>query len=213
VFPTQLLELLCTYHVIKQCTEKETTSLSIFLLTIKLNYIHGLYVIIPVHGIGSMKITRRQITCYCPRKMLLPRRKITRPKLCFYYTCKFDVISINYVIRCSKHWNTISTQPKNNLNNFISPPIKISKSKCSPQLQYLCFRIMCFFSGKWVYKQVLKIAFFKIWKYFGKLCEAKCLMCNHFSEILDCKTIIYRQPLSMGYLIPRLVISLSEKLK
>jgi 16S rRNA (cytosine967-C5)-methyltransferase len=24
--------------------------------------------------------------------------------------------------------------------------------------------------------------------------------------ILDCKTIIYRQPLSMGYLIPRLVI-------
>jgi hypothetical protein len=26
-------------------------------------------------------------------------------------------------------------------------------------------------------------------------------------EILDCKTIIYRQPLSMGYLIPRLVIS------
>jgi hypothetical protein len=38
LFPTQLWELLCTYHVIKQCTEKETTSLSIFLLTIKLNY-------------------------------------------------------------------------------------------------------------------------------------------------------------------------------
>ena len=42
VFPTQLLELLCTYHVIKQCTEKETTSHSIFLLTIKLNYLHDL---------------------------------------------------------------------------------------------------------------------------------------------------------------------------
>ena len=32
---TQLWELLYTYHVIKQCTEKETTSLSIFF--IKLN--------------------------------------------------------------------------------------------------------------------------------------------------------------------------------
>ena len=39
-----------------------------------------------------------QITCYCPRKMLLPRRQITRRKLCFYYTCKFGVISIKYVI-------------------------------------------------------------------------------------------------------------------
>ena len=29
----------------------------------------------------------------------------------------------------------------------------------------------------------------------------------------QCKTIIYRQPLSMGYLIPRLVISLSRKQK
>jgi hypothetical protein len=29
LFPTQLWELLYTYHVIKQCTEKETTSLSI----------------------------------------------------------------------------------------------------------------------------------------------------------------------------------------
>jgi hypothetical protein len=35
LFPTQLWELLYTYHVIKQCTEKETTSLSFFLLTIK----------------------------------------------------------------------------------------------------------------------------------------------------------------------------------
>ena len=40
-----------------------------------------------------------QITCYCPRKMLLPRRLITRRKLCFYYTCKFGVISIKYVIK------------------------------------------------------------------------------------------------------------------
>jgi hypothetical protein len=35
-------ELLYTYHVIKQWTEKETTSLSILLLTIKLNYLHDL---------------------------------------------------------------------------------------------------------------------------------------------------------------------------
>ena len=62
-----------------------------------------LYVIIPVHGIGSIKTTRGKITCYCPRKMLLPRRQITRRKLCFYYTCKFGIISIKYVIRCSKH--------------------------------------------------------------------------------------------------------------
>ena len=42
VFPSQLWELLYTYHVIKQCTEKETTSLSNFILTIKLNYLHDL---------------------------------------------------------------------------------------------------------------------------------------------------------------------------
>jgi hypothetical protein len=45
LFPTQLWELLYTYHVIKQCTEKETTSLSIFLLTIKLNYLHDFKII------------------------------------------------------------------------------------------------------------------------------------------------------------------------
>ena len=39
-----------------------------------------------------------QITCYCPRQMLLPQREITRRKLCFYYTCKFGVSSIKYVI-------------------------------------------------------------------------------------------------------------------
>ena len=57
-----------------------------------------------------LPFTRRQITCYCPRKMLLPRRQITRHKLCFYYTCKFGVISIKYVIiyisttrNCSPH--------------------------------------------------------------------------------------------------------------
>ena len=44
-----------------------------------------------------------QITCYCPRKMLLPRRKITRRKLCFYYTFKFGVISIEYVIKIYTH--------------------------------------------------------------------------------------------------------------
>jgi hypothetical protein len=39
--------------------------------------------------------------------ILLPRRQITLRKLCFYYTCKFGVISIKYVIRCSKHWSII----------------------------------------------------------------------------------------------------------
>jgi hypothetical protein len=56
LFPTQLWELLCTYHVIKQCTEKETTSLSIFLLTIKLNYLHDLKIVLsstPRHEWGS----------------------------------------------------------------------------------------------------------------------------------------------------------------
>jgi hypothetical protein len=45
-----------------------------------------------------LPFTRGQKTCYCPRKMLLPQRQITRRKLCFYYTCKFGVISIKYVI-------------------------------------------------------------------------------------------------------------------
>ena len=44
-----------------------------------------------------LPFTRGQITCYCPRKMVLPRRQIIRRKLCFYYTCKFGVISIKYV--------------------------------------------------------------------------------------------------------------------
>ena len=57
--------------------------------------------------LGSSKTTRGQISCYCPRKMLLPRKQITRRILCFYYTCKFGVISIRYVIRCSKHSNII----------------------------------------------------------------------------------------------------------
>ena len=45
-----------------------------------------------------LPFTRGQNTCYFPRKMLLPRSQITRRKLCFYYTCKFGVISTNYVI-------------------------------------------------------------------------------------------------------------------
>jgi len=45
-----------------------------------------------------LPFTRGQITCYFPRKMLLPWGQITRRKLCFYYTCKFGVISIKYVI-------------------------------------------------------------------------------------------------------------------
>ena len=45
-----------------------------------------------------LPFTRGQITCHCPRKMFLPRRQITRSKLCFYYTCKFGVNSIKYVI-------------------------------------------------------------------------------------------------------------------
>ena len=45
-----------------------------------------------------LPFARMQITCYCPRKMLLPWGKITRRKLCFYYTCKSGVISIKYVI-------------------------------------------------------------------------------------------------------------------
>ena len=45
-----------------------------------------------------LPFTRGQITCHCPHKMLLPRSQITRRKLCFYYTCKFGVISIKYVI-------------------------------------------------------------------------------------------------------------------
>ena len=46
----------------------------------------------------SLPFTRGQKTCYCPLKMLLPQRQITRRKLCFYYTCEFGVISIQFVI-------------------------------------------------------------------------------------------------------------------
>ena len=45
-----------------------------------------------------LPFTKWQIPCYCPLKMLLPRRQITRRKLRFYYICKFGVISIKYVI-------------------------------------------------------------------------------------------------------------------
>ena len=46
LFSTQLWELLYTYHVIKQCTENETTSLSNFLLTVQLNYLHDLKIML-----------------------------------------------------------------------------------------------------------------------------------------------------------------------
>jgi hypothetical protein len=125
LFPTQLWELLYTYHVIKQCTEKETTSISNFLLTIKLNYLHhlkimiqcllretfwwvviwifcnlclgwvNLYVIIPVHGIGSKK----------PQEGSQPKHKLQK-------------------IHITTHQNV------------------------SLQLQYLLLRIMCLFSEK-----------------------------------------------------------------
>jgi hypothetical protein len=43
---------------------------------------------------------RGQKTCYCLGKMLLPLRQIALRKLCFYYACKFGVISIKYMIIC-----------------------------------------------------------------------------------------------------------------
>ena len=79
-----------------------------------------------VHGIGSIKTTRGQITCYCPRKMLLPRMWITPRKLIFYYTCKLGVISIKYVIRCSKRWNIILRSRRQfnlNVNNKIESEV------------------------------------------------------------------------------------------
>ena len=59
-----------------------------------------------------------QITCYCPRKMLLHRSQITCRKLCFYYTCKFGIISIKYVImnvigNCYYYYNI--TDKNNNI--------------------------------------------------------------------------------------------------
>ena len=57
-----------------------------------------------------LPFTRGQITCYCPRKMLLPRRQITHRKLCFYYTCKFGVLSIKYMIIWSQGHNKPTIQ-------------------------------------------------------------------------------------------------------
>ena len=93
-----------------------------------------LYVIIPIHGIGFIKTTRGQIICYCPRKMLLPRRQITRRKFCFYYTCKFGVISIKYVIRCSKHWNII-------LRSWRQFNLIVNKKKI--EIEVLSFSVHC----------------------------------------------------------------------
>jgi hypothetical protein len=45
-YRVHLWELLYTYHVNKQCTEKETTSLSNFLLTFKLKYLHDLKIML-----------------------------------------------------------------------------------------------------------------------------------------------------------------------
>jgi hypothetical protein len=48
--------------------------------------------------------------------MLLPWGKITRRKLCFYFTCKFGVISIKYVIilKNGKMLKKTHTQGKKN---------------------------------------------------------------------------------------------------
>ena len=70
LFPTQLWVSLYTYHVIKHCTEKEATSLSIFLLTIKLNYLHDLKIIVQclLHLITYfIEITR---ICMCNKSII-----------------------------------------------------------------------------------------------------------------------------------------------
>ena len=90
--------------------------------------IHGLFILplLSARDIDIGPFTRGQITCYCPRKMLLPREQVTRRKLCFYYTCKFGVISIKYVIiyfvwwlfylfgYCyfKKKWTVITSKPE-----------------------------------------------------------------------------------------------------
>ena len=81
--------------------------------------------------------TRGQITCYCPRKMLLPRRQITRRKLCFYYTCKFVIISIKYLIiyisttrNCSPHGRLRGCGAQcNSLSNLECFVVCIAKTK------------------------------------------------------------------------------------
>ena len=66
---------------------------------------------------------RGQKSCYCPRKMLLPWRQITRRKLCFYYTCKFGVISIKYVINREYYMALSVSHPLSTRDTNIIPRV------------------------------------------------------------------------------------------
>ena len=77
-----------------------------------------------------------QITCYCPRKMLLPRRQITRRKLCFYYTCKFGVISLKYVMIMSP----LPTKGDIDLVWFFLPLLPLLLSEACPDHNFFVFR-------------------------------------------------------------------------
>jgi hypothetical protein len=97
-----------------------------------------------------LPFTRGQITCYCPRNMLLPQRQITRRKLCFFYTCKFDVISIKYVIISLRDIKYIGFKhqwenKQNSDNKFIwYNDMILNVSMLLPQRQ-ITRRKLCFF--------------------------------------------------------------------
>ena len=62
--------------------------------------------------------------------MLLPWGQITRHKLCFYYTCKFSVISIEYVITFNVTLRSsldIVLQYLNILRDMISPITNLNR--------------------------------------------------------------------------------------
>jgi hypothetical protein len=64
--------------------------------------------------------------------MLLPWGKITRRKLCFYFTCKFVVISIKYVIILKNgkmRKKTITQRKKESTKNSFKKQIKIKHAK------------------------------------------------------------------------------------
>ena len=61
--------------------------------------------------------------------------------------------------------------------------------------------------------QYLKIAFFILWKYFGKWCEAKCLMCNDFSLEPVNFFFLYKLITSHGIRYPMESVSFTSRAK
>ena len=115
----------------------------------------------------------------CPRKMLLPRRQITHRKLCFYYTCKFGVISIKYVITLVIYIDSLDICDENGAGNFTMCPL------CDKRCTYWKLVSSCSYSrATYLFDNYGTMLFAVIMALWGKCFIKLCLPCQILQSVL-----------------------------